>query len=118
MIILTTDADKNPLEIEWLVRVGVETDAAISGTIHTANLGIEKIICNIVSKTNIRYLVLGGPESAGHRTGEAIKALFSNGVDKKKRIIGTAALSPTLYKVPVEFIERLRKQVTIGRLSF
>jgi tetrahydromethanopterin S-methyltransferase subunit A len=30
--------------------------------------------------------VLGGPESAGHLTGEALKALFHNGVDERKRI--------------------------------
>jgi tetrahydromethanopterin S-methyltransferase subunit A len=118
VIILNTDADKIPPEIEHLVRVGVETGAAISGTVQTANIGIEKIICNIVSNTNIRYLVLGGPESAGHRTGEAIKALFSDGVDEKKRIIGTEALSPTLYNVPIEFIERLRKQVTLIDCQF
>jgi tetrahydromethanopterin S-methyltransferase subunit A len=118
VIILNTDADKIPPEIERLVRVGVETGAAISGTVQTANIGIEKIICNIVSNTNIRYLVLGGPETEGHRTGEAIKALFSNGVDGKKRIIGTEALSPTLYNVPVEFIERLRKQVILVDCQF
>ncbi|MEI7434183.1 MAG: tetrahydromethanopterin S-methyltransferase subunit A [Methanomicrobiales archaeon] len=118
VIILNTDADKIPPEIERLVRVGVDTGAAISGTVQTANIGIEKIICNIVSNTNIRYLVLGGPESAGHRTGEAIKALFSNGVDEKKRIIGTGALSPTLYNVPIEFIDRLRKQVTLVDCQF
>jgi tetrahydromethanopterin S-methyltransferase subunit A len=118
VIILNTDADKIPPEIERLVRVGVEAGAAISGTVQTANIGIEKIICNIVSNTNIRYLILGGPETEGHRTGEAIKALFSNGVDGKKRIIGTDALSPTLYNVPVDFIERFRDQVTLVDCQF
>ncbi len=118
VIILNTDADKIPPEIEGLVRAGLECGAAISGTVQTANIGIEKIICNIVSNTNIRYLILGGPETEGHRTGEAIKALFTNGVDEKKRIMGTEALSPTLYNVPVEFIERLRKQVTLVDCQF
>ena len=118
VIILNTDADKIPPEIERLVRTGLEVGAAISGTVQTANIGIEKIICNIVSNTNIRYLILGGPESAGHRTGEAIKALFSDGVDEKKRIIGTDALSPTFYNVPIEFIDRLRKQVTLVDCQF
>ena len=49
-LVLNTDADKIPPEIERLVRAGVETGAAISGTVQTANIGIEKIICNIVSK--------------------------------------------------------------------
>jgi thioredoxin type arsenate reductase len=117
-IVLNTDADKIPSEIERLVRAGIEAGAALSGTVQTANIGIEKIICNIVSNTNIRYLILGGPESAGHRTGEAIKALFSDGIDEKKRIIGTDALSPSLFNVPVEFIDRLRKQVTLVDCQF
>jgi thioredoxin type arsenate reductase len=117
-IVLNTDADKIPQEIDRLVRAGIETGAALSGTVQTANIGIEKIICNIVSNTNIRYLILGGPESAGHRTGEALKALFSDGTDEKKRIIGTDALSPSLFNVPVEFIDRIRKQVTLVDCQF
>ncbi|MEN6609829.1 MAG: tetrahydromethanopterin S-methyltransferase subunit A [Methanoregulaceae archaeon] len=117
-IILNTEAENIPAWIEKLVRAGVESGAAISGTVQTANIGIEKIVCNIVANPNIRYLVLGGPESEGHRTGEAIRALLKNGVDEKKRIIGTDALSPTLYNVPREFIDRFRKQVTLVDCQF
>ena len=117
-IILTTDGDKISKEIEQLVRIGAETGAALSGTVQTANIGIEKIVCNIVANPNIRYLVLGGPESEGHHTGEAILALFQNGVDEKKRIIGTDALTPVLYNIPLEFIERFRKQVTVVDCRF
>jgi hypothetical protein len=101
VIILTTDPEEIPPEIEHLVRIGVESGAALSGTLQTANIGIEKIICNIVANPNIRFLVLGGPESEGHKTGDAIKALFKNGVDEKKRIIGTTGLSAYLYNVPL-----------------
>jgi tetrahydromethanopterin S-methyltransferase subunit A len=90
-IVLNNDADKVPPEVEKLVRAGVEGGAALSGTVQTENIGFEKLVCNIVANTNIRYLVLGGPESEGHSTGEALKALFSNGVDEKKRIIRTDA---------------------------
>jgi hypothetical protein len=41
-----------------------------------------------------RVAVLSGHESEGHLTGDAIKALFKNGVDKNKRIIGTQARHP------------------------
>ena len=117
-IILNNDADKVPPEVEKLVRAGVESGAALSGTVQTENIGFEKIVCNIVANTNIRYLVLGGPESEGHLTGEALKALFSNGVDEKKRIIGTDAPHPFLFNLPMEFIERFRKQVTLIDLQF
>lgn len=118
VIILITDPEEIPPEIEKLVRTGVETGAALSGTLQTANIGIEKIICNIVANPNIRYLILGGPESEGHKTGDAVKALFRNGVDEKKRIIGTTGLSAVLYNIPIEFIRRFREQLTLVDCQF
>lgn len=94
VIILITDAEAIPPEIERLVKVGVESGAALSGTLQTANIGIEKIVCNVVANSNIRYLVLGGPESEGHGTGDAAKALLRNGVDENKRISGLPASRP------------------------
>ena len=117
-IILNCEADKVPLELTNLVRVGAESGAALSGTVQTENIGFEKIICNIVANPNIRYLILGGPESEGHLTGQALKALMQNGIDDKKRIIGTNAPHPFLYNIPVEFIERFRKQLTLIDLQF
>lgn len=117
-VILNCDADKIPSDLERLVRVGVETGAALSGTVQTENIGFEKIICNIVSNPNIRYLVLGGPESEGHRTGEAMKALMNNGVDERQRIIGTSAPHPLLFNLSLEMIERFRSQLTLIDLQF
>ncbi len=118
VIILNRPDDKIPYEIEQLVRTGVESGAALSGTVQTENIGFEKIICNVVANPNIRYAVLSGPESAGHSTGEAFKALLMNGVDEKKRIIGTVAPHPLLYNLPMEFIERFRSQLSLIDLQF
>src|SRR5208337_467394 len=74
VIILNAPAYKIPLELEELVRAGIEGGAALSGMLQTENIGIEKIVCNVVANPNIRYLVIGGPESEGHLTGEALKA--------------------------------------------
>lgn len=117
-IILTTDEDKIPAEIENLVRAGIEAGAALAGTVQTENIGFEKIVCNIVSNPNIRYLIVGGPESGGHLTGEALKALILYGVDEKKRIIGTDAPHPFLFNLPMEMIERFRKQLSLIDLQF
>jgi tetrahydromethanopterin S-methyltransferase subunit A len=117
-IILNCEADKIPRELEDLVRAGVESGAALSGTVQTENIGFEKIVCNIVANPNIRFLIVGGPESPGHSTGEALKALLSNGIDEKKRIRGTKAPHPLLFNVPVESIERFRKQLTLVDLQF
>jgi tetrahydromethanopterin S-methyltransferase subunit A len=117
-IILNYDADKIPPELEKLVRAGIESGAALAGTVQTENIGFEKIVCNIVANPNIRYLVLGGPESEGHLTGEAMKALIRNGVDEKKRIIGTSAPHPFLFNLPMEMIDRFRKQLSLIDLQF
>ena len=116
--ILTTDEDKIPPELERLIRVGIEAGAALSGTVQTENIGFEKIICNIVANPNIRYLILGGPESGGHLTGEALKALMRHGVDEKMRIVGTDAPHPFLFNLPLKMIERFRKQLFLIDLQF
>jgi tetrahydromethanopterin S-methyltransferase subunit A len=99
--ILNHDADKIPPEIEILVRTGIESGAALSGTIQTENIGFEKVICNTVANPNIRYLIVGGPESEGHLTGEALKALIGNGVDEKMRIKNTSAPHPEVIRQAV-----------------
>jgi tetrahydromethanopterin S-methyltransferase subunit A len=115
-VILIYDQEKIPPDIENLVRVGLESGAAISGTIQTENLGIEKLICNVVANPNIRYLVIFGPESLGHQTGDALLMLAKNGVDEHRRIIGAQARTPYLFNLPIEYIARFRQQVCIINL--
>ncbi|MEW6554727.1 MAG: tetrahydromethanopterin S-methyltransferase subunit A [Actinomycetota bacterium] len=117
-VILKWNQDKVPPEIEALVRAGAESGAALSGTLQTENIGLEKVICNVVANPNIRYFILGGPESDGHLTGDAVKALFANGVDEKMHIIGTESPHPFLYNIPRELIERFRAQLTLVDLQF
>ncbi len=115
-VILIYNQENIPPDIENLVRVGLESGAALSGTIQTENIGIEKLICNIVANPNIRYLVLFGPESPGHQTGDALLKLVENGVDERRRIIGAQALTPYLFNLPVEYIARFRQQVRMINL--
>ena len=113
VVILRWMREETPPDIEKLVRLAVESGAALAGTLQTENIGLEKVICNIVSNPNIRYLVICGPESPGHLVGEAILALAKNGLDERKRIIGAGAPTPYLFNIPNEFVERFRNQVTI-----
>jgi tetrahydromethanopterin S-methyltransferase subunit A len=115
-VILIYDQEKIPPEIENLVRVGLEGGAALSGTVQTENIGIEKLVCNIIANPNIRCLVIFGPESPGHRTGDALLKLVENGVDERRRIIGAQALTPYLFNLPIEYIARFRQQVRIINL--
>lgn len=113
VVILRWEREKTPPDIENLVRVAVESGAAIAGTLQTENIGLEKLICNIAANPNIRYLIVCGPESPGHLVGETILALKEHGVDDKKRIIGTHAPTPYLFNIPWNKIERFREQVTV-----
>lgn len=118
--ILDTFDFKIPPELERLVKVAVESGAALAGTLQTENLGIEKIIANVVANPNIRYIVLCWRESRGHLPADALMSLVKNGVaqDKRRTIIGAQALTPYLPNITPESIERFRKQVkTVNLIS-
>ncbi|MGC9444285.1 MAG: tetrahydromethanopterin S-methyltransferase subunit A [Candidatus Methanospirareceae archaeon] len=114
--ILNTFDFKIPQRITDIVRGSIEAGAALAGTLQTENIGIEKIVANVVANPNIRYIVLCAVESPGHLCGEALIALLEHGVDEQKKIIGTEALTPFLYNLPIESIERFRKQVKLINL--
>jgi len=110
-VILKWPDDEIPKDIEDLVRLGVETGAALSGTLQTESIGVEKMVCNIVANPNIRYLAVCGPESPGHLVGQTLKSLVANGIGEDSRIIGAESLTPYLYNIPREAVERFREQV-------
>lgn len=102
---------KIPPELQALVLAGMDAGAALAGMLQTENVGMEKMLCNIVANPNIRYVVLCGRESSGHLPGESLLALKQNGVDAKKQIIGARAPTPYLHNIPPEVIERFNKQI-------
>lgn len=64
---------------------------AIVGTMHTENLGIERVIKNTLANPHIRFLLLCGEDTqqaVGHLPGQSFESLFHNGLDEQGRIIG------------------------------
>jgi len=116
VILLHTPYDKIPDFLQQLAKVAVETGAALAGFLQTENIGIEKIICNVVANPNIRYIVLCGVESSGHWPGTAFESFMRNGVDEKRFIVGSKAPTPYLYNIMPEAIERFRKQIKLINL--
>lgn len=95
-------------------QIPVDAGAAIAGPCKTENLGIEKMMANLISNPNIRFLVLCGSEVQGHITGQSIEALHANGVDPEKRkIIDATGAIPYIENIPDEGIERFQKQLEI-----
>ncbi len=86
---------------------------AIRGKCVIENIGIEKVVKNVVSNPNIRFLILCGAESKGHFTGQALVSLKENGVDAGKRIIGAKGAMPFLKGLSIEEIEAFRRQVEV-----
>ena len=113
VVILRWEREKTPPSIEQLVRVAVESGAALAGTLQTENIGLEKVICNIVSNPNIRFLIVAGPETPGHLVGDAILALEKKGIDDDRRIIGAKGPTPYLFNIPANFVDRFRTQVKV-----
>ena len=88
-------------------------EAALWGSSKTENLGVEKIIVNTISNSNIRYILVCGTESRGHLAGQSLLAIHAGGVDEHGRIIGSQGAIPFIENVPKEAIGRFQQQVTI-----
>ncbi|MCL7411364.1 MAG: tetrahydromethanopterin S-methyltransferase subunit A [Methanosarcinaceae archaeon] len=92
--------------------------AAIWGTCKTENLGAEKIIANVISNSNIRYILICGGESRGHLAGQTLLALHKNGIDEQGRIIGSDGAIPFIENITKDAIKRFQSQVKfIGHIG-
>ena len=97
---------------EKLVKTGT-AGLCIVGKTETENIGIDKIIKNVVANPAIRVLVLAGKDTPGHESGKTILALWEKGVDKNRRVIGSKGRRPILKNVSAAEIKKFRQQITI-----
>jgi tetrahydromethanopterin S-methyltransferase subunit A len=86
---------------------------AIMGTVKTENMGLEKVITNIIANPQIRFVIVCGREEFGHFPADAIISLVKNGVDAQMRIIGSRSAIPFLCNIPPSAVERFRKQIEL-----
>jgi len=84
---------------------------AIYGSLKTENIGIEKIVANVISNPHIRYLVVCGEDIRGHRSGGSLVSLNENGVDENNRIINAPGAIPYIENLNKEAIERFNSQI-------
>jgi len=108
--------DASPVAVLIVGRGAVDVPPelfCIKGILKTENIGLEKVIANIVSNPAIRVLVLCGKEEYGHFPGAAIRGLMDHGVDEHRRIQGTRSAIPFLCDLPMEAIERFREQLEV-----
>ncbi|MFH0861363.1 MAG: tetrahydromethanopterin S-methyltransferase subunit A [Candidatus Altiarchaeota archaeon] len=86
---------------------------AIKGHNMTENLGLERMVLNVISNPNIRFLIVCGSEIKGHNSGQSLISLWKNGVDAKNRIIDARGAIPVIQNIPSSFIRRFQEQVTV-----
>jgi len=89
---------------------------AIYGPLKTENIGIEKIVANVISNPYIRYLLICGDEIRGHRSGSSLIALNKNGIDEQHKIIDAPGAIPYIENINLEAIERFQSQIKIINL--
>ena len=87
--------------------------AALIGPCVTENLGVEKVVANIISNSNIRFLLICGAESKGHLPGNTLLALHRNGIDDHGRIVGSRGAIPFIQNLPQEAVKRFQEQVDL-----
>jgi len=92
---------------------GLLDHVAIIGTLATENLGIERVIRNVVANPHIRYLVVCGRDSRGHRAGQSLLALKAHGQDEQRRIVGAPGPRAVLKNVRAEEVDAFRARVTL-----
>jgi tetrahydromethanopterin S-methyltransferase subunit A len=97
------------------------SEIAIVGSVFTENLGIDRIVMNILANPNIRFLLLCGPDSnqkIGHLPGQSMTALARHGLDGRGRIREAAGRRPVLRNVDRSAVEHFRSTVeVVDRIS-
>lgn len=92
---------------------------ALVGTLHTENLGIERIIRNVLANPHIRFLVLCGEDTQqaiGHLPGQSLASLFGEGLAERGRITGARGKRPVLKNVSREQVAAFLRQVDLVSL--
>lgn len=107
------------LNSEPLVKILAERKPeglAIVGTMHTENLGIERVIKNTLANPYIRFLLLCGEDTqqaVGHLPGQSFASLFQGGLDERGRIVGAKGKRPVLKNVSREEVDAFMQQVEL-----
>jgi tetrahydromethanopterin S-methyltransferase subunit A len=89
---------------------------AIAGTLQTENLGIERLITNVLANPFIRFVVVCGADSRqmiGHLPGQSPVALARDGMNPSRRIINAKGKRPVLRNLEAAAVAHFRKTVEV-----
>ncbi len=103
-------------ELPHKLIAAVGADLAIAGRCDTENIGIEKVVLNLLANSHIRWLVLCGVEAPGHRAADAFLRLKERGVDPDMRVLESASWRPVLKNLTLFDVARFREQIELVNL--
>jgi tetrahydromethanopterin S-methyltransferase subunit A len=89
-----------------------DAGAAMCGSCKTENLGLEKVIANIIANPNIRFMLCCGTEVKGHLAGQTMIALHKGGV-KDGRVVGAEGAIPFIENLDDTHIKRFQEQIEV-----
>lgn len=86
---------------------------SIVGKTETENIGVEKIIKNVLAVPSIKYLILCGKDSEGHYSGSTLVSLVNNGIDNSMRVIDSRGKKPVLSNTTKQEVYAFRNQIEV-----
>ena len=98
--------------LERISKSSLMNKVLIAGRLLSENKGIDAIIAFAMKHSELERILVCGEEVKGHRPGQALLALSSNGVNSAGRIIGAVGPNPMVTSCMLD-IEIFRNQVKI-----
>lgn len=88
------------------------SEIVLAGRLLSENKGIDSLIKHVISKKNIKTILICGKDTTGHMSGHSLLMLHENGIDPNGRIIGSSSPDPVLT-TPKSEIQIFQNQITI-----
>ena len=98
--------------LEMISRSYLMNNVLIAGRLLSENKGIDAMISFTIKHSELKRILICGIEVKGHRAGQALLALASNGMDLSGRIIGAASPYP-FVTLRAQEVDTFRRQVQI-----
>ncbi len=94
----------------------IAQQVAMIGPLETENLGIERMLTTLLRAPRIRWLVLCGEEARGRYQGQALHALFEEGLNEDASIRGARSRRARLPGLSAAQVDAARRQVRLRDL--
>lgn len=89
---------------------------AVVGRLLSENKGIDELVQNVNSISNLKTIIICGKEVSGHKAGQALIALYKNGIDENGRIVNSTSPEPIL-SVSKNEVQKFRRIKIINKIG-